>query len=154
MRCATCTSCDVESHKLNLMLADAAVASARRSECSTPPWLIRLGPAGLAVLEHSSMPMDPSTTELVVTPSTDAKTIYLIRHAESESNAARNAGTTTAYLIEDALLSATGEAQAAAISEAPAFVGRPPPQLLLVSPLRVLGRPPHHRLKDAPHAHG
>jgi len=65
-----------------------------------------------------------------------AQTVYLIRHGESSANAAMNAGVQSAYLLEDALLTAEGIAQAKSIRHSPVMLNQPPPELLLVSPLR------------------
>ena len=70
-----------------------------------------------------------------VGPASPLKTLYLIRHGESEANAARLAGNGAGYLCEDALLTPRGEQQARALLSHPAF-GEAPPDLVLVSPLR------------------
>ena len=56
------------------------------------------------------------------------QTLYLIRHGESTANAARMKGVHAAYLLEDALLTQAGEAQAKALTLAKAFGNQPPPE--------------------------
>lgn len=66
--------------------------------------------------------------------------IFFIRHSQGEHNAAKEAGSTSTYLLEDAKLSARGEQQATTLAHAPAFQdddGRSTmPELVLCSPLR------------------
>ena len=80
-----------------------------------------------SVVPRSLMPAEASRP---------AQTVYLIRHGESSANAAMNAGVQSAYLLEDALLTAEGIAQAKSIRHSPVMLNQPPPELLLVSPLR------------------
>ena len=84
-------------------------------------------------------PMDLTPTSpmdlLNLCPKGSPKTIYFIRHGESEANAARLEGNGAAYLLEDALLTSKGERQARELMSNPAFRGAPP-QLVLVSPMR------------------
>ena len=58
----------------------------------------------------------------------EAKTLYLIRHGESTANAARTEGVHAAYLLEDALLTESGVAQAKALAGAAAFESQQPPE--------------------------
>lgn len=75
-----------------------------------------------------------------------SQTIYFIRHCEGEHNAACAAGEQASYLIADALLTARGTEQAAAIAHNTAFSGHwmpgaaagecEMPELVVASPMR------------------
>ena len=61
--------------------------------------------------------------------------IYFIRHGESLANAARDAGSTATYLMEDPQLSEKGVRDAARLSWEMSQLPHPP-ELVVVSPLR------------------
>jgi hypothetical protein len=63
------------------------------------------------------------------------KWIHFVRHCESEHIVARDAGSPTQYLIQDAVLSSAGERHAETLRRDKALCNEPP-ELVVASPLR------------------
>jgi hypothetical protein len=96
----------------------------------------------LAVPLASLQPQDGDTRRRRPSIEHDVETarrVFFVRHCEGEHNAAKEAGSTSAYLLKDAVLTAKGERNATEILQASSFCidGQPSlPELVVMSPMR------------------